>query len=531
MSDIVGELARVRSAFETPTLTLLHKANAAVIIAVFRTAFSRDLRSVPAGRLQDQVETYLGELRLAGVPDVPTGSGRDLCLRWMRDQWLVRDTGDDGTETYSLTSHAQDALSLVKRLTQDRANLSEHRIATIVNVVRRFNSDVNPDRAARVAILDSEIARLSGERDRILAGGILSPISDDYLLEGFAEILDLIGNLPGDFSRVEERFTALRSEILESFRADQRPAGEVIDEYLRSADTLMLSTPEGRAFEGAFALLRDESLLLQLREDLSALLAHPRADDILRPGDRRDLRGAVSLIRGGIDQVLNQRARVSGTLRDYIVTHDISRDRELDTTLADLERELVTWMRTAGPRTSVPLQMLPMRADVNHLRQKFYNAAEDAVPPPLVEVSDHEPEPLTLTDLLTQGGPSIADLERSLLAALDGDGPARSVGEVFNDLDAALRRPVEIFGLLHLAANLPGVDPDDGVDTYRTRRPGGMPRNLHVPRYSVATRGGPRTDPQPERDRSPTSPNNLRTSLDNPPTPVSPEASDSQESA
>jgi len=492
MSDIAGELVRVRSAFETPTLTLLHKANAAIIIAVFRTAFSRDLRSVPANGLQDQVETYLGELRLAGVPDVPTGSGRDLCLRWMRDQWLVRDTGDDGAETYSLTSHSQDALNLVKRLTQERANLSEHRIATIVNVVRRFNSDVNPDRGARVAILDSEIARLSVERDRILVGGNLSPVTDDYLLEGFAEILDLIGNLPGDFSRVEERFTALRAHILESFRRDQRPAGEVIDDYLSSADTLMLSTPEGRAFEGAFALLRDESLLLQLREDLSALLDHPRAADILRPADRRDLRGAVSLIRAGIDQVLTQRTRVSSTLRDYIVTHDISRDRELDTTLADLERELATWMRTAGPRATVPLQLLPMRAEVAHLKQKFYNPAEDAFPPPLVEVSDHEPDPLTLTDLLTQGGPSIAALREALLTALADDRPARSVGDVFNELDAALRRPVEIFGLLHLAANLPGVEPAaDAVDTYRARRPDGTPRNLHVPRYNATP--GPAT--------------------------------------
>jgi len=34
--------------------------------------------------LHDQVEAYLDELRLAGGTDIPTGSGRDLCLKWMR---------------------------------------------------------------------------------------------------------------------------------------------------------------------------------------------------------------------------------------------------------------------------------------------------------------------------------------------------------------------------------------------------------------------------------------------------------------
>ena len=68
MSDIAGELARVRGAFEQPTLTLLHQRLAPVIIAIFRSSFSRDVASIPAPRLHDQVEAHLDELRLAVVP-------------------------------------------------------------------------------------------------------------------------------------------------------------------------------------------------------------------------------------------------------------------------------------------------------------------------------------------------------------------------------------------------------------------------------------------------------------------------------
>src|SRR3546814_8450751 len=92
--------------------------------------------------------------------------------------------------------------------------------------------------------------------------------TDDYTVTGFSELLSLISALPSDFARVEERFSEIRTGILASFRAEDRPAGQVIDDYLARADALTTATQEGRAFEGAFALLRDDGLVGQLREDL-----------------------------------------------------------------------------------------------------------------------------------------------------------------------------------------------------------------------------------------------------------------------
>ena len=72
MSDIVGEHARITGAYDQPTLTLLNQKHAPVIVAIFRTAFTRDTRTLPTARLHTQVETYLDELRLAGIDNVPT---------------------------------------------------------------------------------------------------------------------------------------------------------------------------------------------------------------------------------------------------------------------------------------------------------------------------------------------------------------------------------------------------------------------------------------------------------------------------
>ncbi|WP_185995792.1 DUF3375 domain-containing protein [Nocardioides campestrisoli] len=498
MSEVASELARVRGAFRQPTLTLLHQRQAPVVIAVFRAAFGRDNRPVPTARLHAQVEDHLGRLRGAGEPDVPVGSGREVCLRWMRGQWLVRTLDDSGREVYALTSHAQQALELVKALSRDRATLSEHRIATLLSTVRRFNSEANPDRTARVTLLNAEIARLTAERDRLVDGAELEPATPDYMLEGFTELQLLISALPSDFARVEERFAQIRAEILASFRSEARPAGEVIDDYLARADALMTATPEGRAFEGAFALLRDDSMVGQLRDDLAALLEHPLSDQLLADGERAELRGTVRLIREGLDRVLSQRSRVTSTLKEYIVSHDATRDRELEQTLRRIESELMTWMAHSGPRATVDLPLLPARVEVEHLRERFHDPADDVVPTRLADLAPPETAGPSRQDLMALGGPSLADLRERLDRAMGSPDPAASLGDLFDSLDPSLRRPVEILGLLHLAADR-DLAAEERTEPYRAVRPDGSQRTFRVPLVPL-----PGTDPSaPDLDRTP----------------------------
>jgi hypothetical protein len=481
MSEIAGELARVKGAFAQPTLTLLHQRQAPVVITIFRAAFGRNNKPIPTARLHAQVEEHLAEIRLAGEAEVPSGSGRDICQRWMRGQWLVRSLDEAGHEVYSLTSHAQQALELVKSLARDRATLSEHRIATILATVRRFNSEANPDRTARVTILNAEIARLQTERDRLVDGAEIVGATEDYMLEGFTELLSLISALPSDFARVEERFATIRTEILAAFRAEDRPAGEVIDDYLTRADALITATHEGRAFEGAFTLLRDDALVTQLREDLTALLEHPLSDGILSDAERAELRGTVRLVRDGLDRVLAQRSRVTATLKEYIVSHDAARDRELEQTLRQVESELMAWMATTGPRATHDVPLLPARAGVDHLRERFYDPADDLLPERIATVGPDDAPQVSLAALMAQGGPQFASLRQRLDATLTSLLPAGSLGELFDGLEPSLRRPVEIFGLLHLAAGREWAT-EDAVEPFAAVRPDGSRRTFAVPR-------------------------------------------------
>ncbi|HSF36621.1 MAG TPA: DUF3375 family protein, partial [Nocardioides sp.] len=300
-------------------------------------------------------------------------------------------------------------------------------------------------------------------------------------LEGFTELLSLISALPSDFARVEERFATIRTEILAAFRAEDRPAGEVIDDYLARADALMTATHEGRAFEGAFALLRDDALVTQLREDLTDLLEHPLSDRILSDADRAELRGTVRLVRDGLDRVLAQRSRVTATLKEYIVSHDAARDRELEQTLRQVEAELMTWMATTGPRAAHDVALLPARTSIEHLRERFHDPADDVLPD---RISTPDPDlapPVSLAELMAQGGPRLSTLRERLDAVMTSLLPVASLGDLFDGLEPSLRRPVEIFGLLHLAADREWRA-EEAPESFEAVRPDGSRRTFAVPR-------------------------------------------------
>lgn len=485
MSEVVGELARVREAFAKPTLRLLSGSGAAFRVAVFRSAFSRDRRSVQADRLHAQVDTYLADLLRVSEDGVPTNvNGRGLCNRWVNDQWLFRDTDPDGTIVYSLTSFALEALDLVQSLARDRVLVSESRLTTILETVRRWALEASPDAEARKTRLEAQIRELQAECDRLDAGGDLFAASDDRMIDGFQDLMDLMGQLPSDFKRVEESVQDMHRQILRDFRDEERPVVDVLDDYLRKQDELVRGTPEGRAFDGAFELLRNDDMLLELRENLAVVLAHP-ASAVLDHGDVNEIRGAESVIRQGTSDVLAQRRRLSATLKEHVVNHDVLEERELDRVLRGISRELATWMETAGVQAKVPLDLLPVPMKVEHLRERMWDPQTDAPPPPLETVEpDDEPAP-TAEELRMKGGPSLDDLRNAILDA-HAAGDLDTVGVLFNELPSELRRPVEILGLLHVVARTDALDRAVGTEVFDAIRPNGERRSFNVPTVSLS---------------------------------------------
>ena len=459
MSDITGRLAQIRDAFDRPTLALLSRRKwGPVVLAVLMSSFSRNQDPIAAEQLHAQVRTYLSELAAVGE-DVPDDLPRVLCRRWVSDQWLVLSANEEHQEEYALTSHAQEAIDYVKRLSGDRSMFSQSRIRTILEAARRCANDANPDRGERIRRLDEQIQRLSAERERIVGGGEIEVASDDRILEEYLNLRDLIAQLPADFLRVSEAVKAIQRVIAGEFRAEDRRAGQVLDLYLERSSDLMTESAEGRAFIGAVELLRDDRLLRELRDDLNTILEHPFSVAVT-PAEARDFRDTVIAVRHGIGVVQEQRRRLSATLRAHIVRHNALRERELDEALQRCRSELATWMTSSGPRSRADIDLDLPSLGVAHLKQRFYNPDDHIPPPPLTDTEADAAAATSLEELRRQGGPNLSAF-RELLALALQERKTISAGEIFAAADDDLKRPVEIFGLLHLAAAAEAPDPRD----------------------------------------------------------------------
>jgi hypothetical protein len=189
------------------------------------------------------------------------------------------------------------------------------------------------------------------------------------------------------------------------------------------------------------------------------------------------------------------------------VNHDVVKDRELERLLREINRELATWMETAGPRSTVTAELMPGTLEVHHLREKFYDPDAHVPPPPLDDVSDWAPEPPSLAEIRKQGGPQLDQLRHALLdavgaaagsgtgdPAVDGShGNHGTLGQAFNSLGSDLRRPVELFGLLQLATQAGALDPVVGpagperrlLERVEAIRPDGTARAFHLPRITL----------------------------------------------
>jgi hypothetical protein len=478
ISTITRDLERARSAFNKPTLSLLRQKWAPVILAVFTSHFTRERSRIAADRFHVQVETSLDELRRRGE-DVPDGIPRDLCRRWVNQKWLSLSSNDAGVEEYALTSHAQSALDYVNSLSGERAVFGESRILTILETARRCATEANPDREDRLRRLDEDIARLTAERDRVAEGGDIEPATIDRMIDEYSNLQELLSRLPSDFMRVSEAVKEIHRSIISDFRADERRAGDVLDDYLQRAAKLMTGSTEGRAFTGAIELLRDDRLLTELKSDLDAILDHEFAV-ALDPTEKSNLRRTVTGIRTGIEVVLEERRRLSSTLRTHMKRHDALRDKELDEALRATQHELSIWMETAGPRAKAPLDLRLAQAEVSHLRERLFNPADHTPPPPLERVELDE-DGRSFDDIRKQGGPSLESLRATIVDAVDRDGIV-TTAELFDALPEDLRRPVEVLGLIHLAATGRGLAlTDDTPAAFDTIRPDGQRRRWFAP--------------------------------------------------
>lgn len=481
MSDVLLEFGRVEEARSNAALQLVTYKWASLAIAVFRTSFGDQQRTVPSERLQLRVDSFIEDLSDRGF-QVPDQDGKSLCREWTNRQWLRRLALDDGT-VYELTSSAFQAMRVIDSLGSQTTMLSESRLTMIIDAMRRAATAADPDRASRVAALQEQVDLMTRERDELLAGAEVRVASNEQMLMQYRDISDLLAQLPGDFRRVEESIADIRQAMVQGFREDLRPRGEVLGEYLEASEHLMQKTEAGRAFMTASEMLRDEKVLDDFRADAQTILRHPfAAPDLMTQRERRVLSSADQVLRDGLSVVQEQQHQASRSLTEYLESHDAGVDRELVQVLAALDRAIGAWMVDARVRAAVPMPWMPAALDIDHLPSRWPTAGGvcslealapiDSMTAPIADVDDWRRSGGPRTEVLI---PKVEQLLRS--------GAASSVAGAFGQLSAEDRRPVELWGLAQWALDEDLWAPAavKGSESVTAIRPNGVERQLLFP--------------------------------------------------
>ena len=435
-------------AFQNPMLDLLHKRHAPLVVSVLSVCFTPERPTVSVADAHTQIGDALDQLRAAGYDEsLPMGTARDLCRQWADAGWLMRQVVDD-VEVYRLSAHAVGALEVAGRAGGARARVSHSRLRTMLDAVERLAQDADPDVLVRMARLDAEINRLQDELDQIQRTGVVEEVDDEQLLEEAENVLHLARELPADFARVAESIKSMQRDVVTALRQDERPTGEVLREYLERAQHVMEATSEGRAFAGALRLIGDPQRLDGLSHQLDVVLRH-RFTQRLAPQQRTELQEIGHRIEQGLDLVFTAQREASYVITAQVRNHDPLRDRQVDDLLRDVMTGLQSWMPDSRRGQSVdPLRRLPV-AEVDHLRQTAGDL-RPSQPPALLEDWDDTELDTPDDEARNWGGPHYAELGRHLAALADGQGVV-DVAAAFSAGTEALRRPVDLLGLLELA--------------------------------------------------------------------------------
>ena len=467
--DIFSSLS---PAFGKSTLRLIRNPHSRVYLTLLKYAFPDTSQPMIDEELWASIDQALRELDRAGLHDsipIEEGqirSGRSLCRELIDSyNWMESTMLSDGRVEYRLTSDATEALNIIDRLNSLESVMSESRMRTLIEAVQQAAILFSTDYEQGHLVLQQRLEQAQRELDDYEQRGGAEPLTPSRAKDVIHNLEDLMSQLPYDLRRLEEGVHENAMDLIESFRSDERPAGMVIESYLERGENLVANTDQGRSFQDAVRVVGDPAVSESVLSRLDAIAASPVAGGSPLPQARLLQRGwnQISL---GISQVNDENTRASRVIGRSIAQHDVARDRELTNALKRLESLVYEWASGAPRTKTAPFETTFQRWEINSLRNKFWSSPNTTAPPEL-ETGVNDALSLSIEELRRLGGPLTRDVLDAIMLAAPLDEQYINLADGFNGLVEEMRRPVEITGLVQLAANLDIDVSHAAFDEYR----------------------------------------------------------------
>jgi hypothetical protein len=145
----------------------------------------------------------------------------------------------------------------VEGLANPRSNVTESRLAILIQATSKLARDADHNSARRLEFLEEERELIDNEI-KALKEGLKPVISNLEALERVREIISLGTGLTEDFSRVQEYYKGIHQDLREKILKSDEPLAVVLDEVFENLKHLE-NTEAGRTFQAFFTLLSNPS--------------------------------------------------------------------------------------------------------------------------------------------------------------------------------------------------------------------------------------------------------------------------------
>lgn len=352
---------------QSATVKLLQSPHVALILSFLHRQFKQGHRTtIPHSILSEQLDDYLERLG-ERHPGQYSGSAQHYLRVWCDEEhrFLRRYYESDRDDpVYELTPDTERAIRWSEELQKSDFVGTESRFLRIFDLLQDIVTYSTEDLEGRLAVLETEKARLQEQMDMIRATGKIENYSQTQIRERFLEANDVARRLLADFREVEENFRLIALQVQEKQMEVGARKGSIIGHVL-DADKALKESDQGRSFYAFWEFLVSPSKQEELQRLLDTTYRLPDLREYIAEGERLR-RIKHGLIEGGT-KIVESNRRLGEQLRRLLDEQYIAEGRrvleltgeikQLAVGLADelTESRAFIWLET-GPGIEMPME-------------------------------------------------------------------------------------------------------------------------------------------------------------------------------
>ena len=446
------------------TWRLLAATKAPAVLAILQATFPGGDRRLPRSELIARVSAHLALLRDeqdereesldgfdGGEGEVRSGrTAAEYVDGWVREGYLTRRDDPQHTETTFEPSPATiDAIQFIASLEEHRPTTTESRLQLVVQQFERLAQETETDRDVRLMDLQARRERIEAEIRELSEGELMLP-SPEASTDRLRDILQIAGELSGDFLQYREDLRAVDLHLREQILSPEGSRGEILEQLLAGDDLLGQSTV-GRTFTAFFRMLNDPAQTRQAQELVDRLLERDFARALGRD-ERERLANVFSDLYEPAQEVLDVKTELYRSLARFVRSQDFRQHRVLLEALQEAQGIALAQKDEISSRAPFPLELDLSRVLMGSVSQHRLKNPTDPGAPAEAEVHDATSLSVeVLQDLVRTNDIDVVGLTVDVNEVRGRSGQA-SIGDVLREHPAS-QGLASVIGLMFLATN------------------------------------------------------------------------------